>query len=64
MACLVSLNPTFLKAEEKVPVLEIAEDEKPEAEDYESSSGYFFIFIVDRSGSMDGSNIEITRKAL
>ena len=41
------------------------EDEIEETEvNKELDDKYFFVFVVDRSGSMSGSRIEITKKAL
>lgn len=42
---------------------EIVDDEIPEMLQV-NGSDYHFIFIIDRSGSMEGENIEMARKAL
>lgn len=62
---MLSLAPSFIeKIDQKS--LDITYDEKPEPQDLPESirERNFFIFLVDRSGSMSGDNIETTKEAL
>jgi Mg-chelatase subunit ChlD len=43
--------------------LEIVEEDEPEKLKV-SGSDYHFVFIIDRSGSMNGENIQMAREAL
>jgi Mg-chelatase subunit ChlD len=54
--------------EEAPKELKILEEDKPELDEkfgvQKSNQKYFFIFIVDRSGSMNGESIMTTVEAL
>jgi len=67
MACMVSLVPTFTPPNPQEEI-EIVENEKPEEIDSLVLPGdpkdNIFIFIVDRSGSMGGEKMEMTKEAL
>jgi uncharacterized protein with von Willebrand factor type A (vWA) domain len=64
---MVSLVPTFTSPNPQEEI-EIVENEKPEELDTlvisEDPKDYIFIFIVDRSGSMQGEKMEMTKEAL
>lgn len=57
---MISLTPTFLKPSTN-PKLELCEDEKPEEDIIETQDTYLFIFLVDRSGSMLGKEMDLTK---
>jgi hypothetical protein len=67
MALLISFVPTFMK-EQAPKELKILEDDRPELDEKsgvkKSDQKNFFIFIVDRSGSMMGETIKTTVEAL
>lgn len=58
--------PTFVPPQPQDQELETAENEKPEELDaaVDESKDNVFFFIVDCSGSMSGSKIEMTKEAL
>jgi hypothetical protein len=67
IACYVSLVPTFVPPEPQDMEAKILEDEKPEEVDavtIPGSEDNIFVFIVDRSGSMSGQKMEMTKEAL
>ena len=43
---------------------EVLEDEEPETTSLTNGKDFVFIFIVDRSGSMQGSRMETSKEAL
>jgi Mg-chelatase subunit ChlD len=61
VAVMVSFTPTFEPTE---PQERICEDEEPESTTIMNSADFLYVFIVDRSGSMSGSRIQDTKKAL
>jgi Mg-chelatase subunit ChlD len=66
---MVSLVPTFTPPEPQDMDMEIASDEKPEEMDAvvipgQTEKDNIFIFIVDRSGSMGGKKMDMTKEAL
>jgi Mg-chelatase subunit ChlD len=62
VACLASFVPTFAPIE---PQDEIQiSSETPEQLDMSGGKDFCFIFVVDRSGSMAGKRMEITKEAL
>jgi len=67
IACLLSLVPTFTP-ESGTGALEVVEDEKPEEEELAGKTmtklQRVFIFLVDRSGSMEGRKMQMTKDAL
>jgi hypothetical protein len=68
IACMISLIPTFVPPNPQ-DELEIVENERPEEQDSVAIPGQMdkdnlFIFIVDRSGSMGGQKMEMTKEAL
>jgi Mg-chelatase subunit ChlD len=67
IACLVSLVPTFTPPNPQEE-MEVVENERPEEADSiklpGEASDNVFIFIVDRSGSMGGQKMEMTKEAL
>eukprot|EP00347_Sterkiella_histriomuscorum_P014103 403362158 len=68
VACLVSLVPTFSPPNPQEEI-EIVENERPEEQDIIDiksidTSKQAFIFIVDRSGSMRGKKMDMTKEAL
>lgn len=64
VAIMMSFIPTFIYTEPQDFIVE--EDTKFEVEDIPAYNNLknFYIFIVDRSGSMDGVKMNITNKAL
>jgi hypothetical protein len=58
--------PTFVPPQPQDQDLETAENEKPELLDavVDESKDNVFFFIVDCSGSMSGSKIDMTKEAL
>eukprot|EP00347_Sterkiella_histriomuscorum_P005979 403354535 len=68
VACLVSLVPTFSPPNPQEEI-EILENERPEEQDIidmksTDTSKQAYIFIVDRSGSMRGEKMDMTKEAL
>jgi uncharacterized protein with von Willebrand factor type A (vWA) domain len=62
---MLSFVPTFESSQKEPQDIEIAVNDKPEADTItELEEKNFFIFIVDRSGSMSGSKMETTKQAL
>ena len=62
-----SFVPSFQEALPAIPPLETVYDERPEPQDLSEDlkeEGSLFVFIVDRSGSMDGSKMEVTKEAV
>ena len=69
IACMISLVPTFVPPEPQDQEAEITEDEKPEEVDSivipgQQEKDNVFVFIVDRSGSMSGKKMDMTKEAL
>ena len=62
-ACVASLVPTFDPVAPQ-DFFEVKEDEVPESAKLVDGSEFHFIFLVDRSGSMSGSRIDIAKEAL
>lgn len=62
VACLASFVPTFepLEPQDEVKV----SAEAPEELEMAKGEDFCFIFVVDRSGSMAGKRMEITKEAL
>jgi Mg-chelatase subunit ChlD len=64
---MVSIVPTFT-AKEPQEEIYFTENERPEEEDLilpsEKGVKTLFIFLVDRSGSMNGRKMEMTKEAL
>jgi len=60
---MISFVPTFEPPQppEEVKVLF---DEEPESTTLTNGEDFFFIFIVDRSGSMSGRRMEVTKDAM
>jgi Mg-chelatase subunit ChlD len=44
--------------------MEVMEDEEPEATSLTKGDDFLFVFIVDRSGSMSGRRMEVTKDAM
>ena len=66
IACMVSLVPTFVPPQPQEET-EVVENEKPEEVDlvdYTKENDTLFVFIVDRSGSMSGQKMDMTKEAL
>lgn len=42
----------------------MCEDEEPEEKDVADGAEFYFVFLVDRSGSMGGDRIEKAKEAL
>ena len=64
---MVSLVPTFNPPEPQEEDVEITENERPEeidVVDYAKEKDTLFVFVVDRSGSMDGQKMQMTKEAL
>ena len=61
VACMATLVPTF---EPKHPQDAVLTNETPESAQLSKGEDFSFIFLVDRSGSMGGTRIEITKEAL
>jgi len=56
---MVSLVPSF---EPKQPQeLNVLEDEDPVGTSFYKSQDFLYVFVVDRSGSMEGNRMEITK---
>ena len=66
VACMMSLVPSFIEKYVDTDELYQTEEEKPDPQDVQTlrDGNCMFIFIVDRSGSMSGSNIHTTKEAL
>jgi hypothetical protein len=70
IACLLSLVPTFIPPQpQEDQEIEIVDNEKPEEIEAIPIPGHLeqddvFVFIVDRSGSMGGQKMEMTKEAL
>jgi Mg-chelatase subunit ChlD len=64
VACMVAFTPTFLAKEAKPEKIEICQGEKPEISNPKPEGTHLFIFIVDRSGSMNGDKMNITIESL
>ena len=62
---MVSFAPSFFPETDAV-ALDTAFDEKPQPQELPPAlkDKHFFVFIVDRSGSMAGSKMETTKEAL
>lgn len=60
-ACLASFVPTF---EPPQPQDLVVSEEAPEETELTKGEEFCFIFLVDRSGSMSGRRMEITKEAL
>ena len=62
---MVSFAPSFFPATDAV-ALETAFDERPQPQELSPAlkEKHFFVFIVDRSGSMAGSKMKTTKEAL
>jgi hypothetical protein len=58
---MASFVPTFEPKSEKAPIITAY---KPEAIEISKGEDYCFIFLVDRSGSMGGHRIQITKESL
>jgi Mg-chelatase subunit ChlD len=43
---------------------EVAEDEEPESTQLTNGEDFFYVFLVDRSGSMSGRRMEVTKDAM
>jgi len=54
VACMMSFCPTF---ERKLPQ-EICENERPQESEISFGKDFYFVFVVDCSGSMSGRRIE------
>jgi uncharacterized protein with von Willebrand factor type A (vWA) domain len=67
VACMLSLVPTFTPKEPQDEI-EIVENERPEEEELvyneKIDKQLYFVFLVDRSGSMNGTKMEMTVSAL
>lgn len=66
---MISLIPTFTPPQPQDAEMEIVENEKPEEVDAisipgQAESDNVFVFIVDRSGSMSGKKMDMTKEAL
>ena len=63
---MISLAPSFIESDSSQQFLRTTYEEKPEPQEIRSllRDKNFYIFIVDRSGSMAGSKMEITKQAL
>ena len=58
---MVSFVPTF---EPVQPQEQVCEDQEPESTVILNPDDFFYIFIVDRSGSMGGDRIAVTKEAM
>jgi Mg-chelatase subunit ChlD len=61
VAVMVSFVPTF---EPVQPQEQVCEDQEPESTVILNPEDFFYIFIVDRSGSMNGDRIVVTKEAM
>ena len=61
VAVMASFVPTF---EPMQPQEQLVEDEEPDATVLLSPADFLYVFIVDRSGSMSGNRMSITRDAM
>lgn len=61
VACMATFCPTF---EPPQPQEDFLTYDEPESVTLNNGSNFCFIFLVDRSGSMGGNRIEITKEAL
>ena len=62
---MISFAPSFFPLTDAV-ALDTAFDERPQPDELPPAlkEKHFFVFIVDRSGSMEGSKMETTKEAL
>lgn len=59
---MMSIIPTFSNLQDNITELECCEDEKPDEDPLEGfDEKQFLIFLVDRSGSMSGSKMDMTK---
>ena len=58
---MASFVPTFEEKSDQAPIIT---DSEPEALEINKGEDFCFIFLVDRSGSMGGRRIEITKESL
>ena len=63
VAVSASFVPTF-EPPQPQEECEVLQDEQPESTSLTNGSDFFFVFIVDRSGSMGGKRIEVTKEAM
>ena len=56
VACSLSFVPTF-EPPQPQELFEVLDDEEPESTTTAASEGMFFVFLLDRSGSMNGPRI-------
>lgn len=64
VACMASFVPTMEPAQAPQEAITVAEDEKPDQTKLNDGSDFQFVFVVDRSASMGGQRMEITKTAL
>jgi hypothetical protein len=60
---MVSFVPTFEPPQPQEEA-EVLVDEEPESTTLMNGEDFFYIFIVDRSGSMSGRRMEVTKDAM
>lgn len=63
IAVSASFVPTFEPPQPQEEA-EVLQDEQPESTSLTNGEDFFFVFIVDRSGSMSGNRIRVTRDAM
>ena len=59
VAVMASLVPTFEPTPKNQKQVKVCEDEEPEVTQIDNPSGFLYIFIFDRSGSMSGQRLGI-----
>jgi Mg-chelatase subunit ChlD len=63
VAVMASFVPT-LEPPQPQEDMEVLHDEQPESTMLSKGEDFFYVFIVDRSGSMSGRRIEVTKDAM
>jgi Mg-chelatase subunit ChlD len=63
VAVMASFVPT-LEQPQPQEEFEVLQDEEPESASLSKGDEFFYVFIVDRSGSMSGRKIEVTKYAM
>jgi|LauGreDrversion4_2_1035121.scaffolds.fasta_scaffold261354_2 hypothetical protein len=61
IACMACFVPTFERHDQQA---QLAIDECPESTQFLTGQDLHFIFVVDRSGSMAGTFMDLTKQAL
>ena len=63
IAVMASFVPTFEPPQPQED-MEVLEDEEPESSVLTNGEDFLYVFIIDRSGSMSGRRMEVTKDAM